>query len=168
MVIMVVTELSLRFRKQHLLHVKFHRRNEKNRGFHLIPKTPFRSMNPKVIGSYTFKLTSQTAYIYNIFIIHFYLIFPSPIFITPPLSSYQSSRPDPSTARVYQSLSHHLHHIQSRTEALGYELILAKNDILKCIDHLADWMKPRRVRTPFILFIIFVITLKNATIGFTY
>ena len=43
------------FYKQHLLHVIFHRRNEKNRSFHLIPKTPFRSMNPKVIGSYTFK-----------------------------------------------------------------------------------------------------------------
>ena len=37
------------------MHVKFHRRNEKNRGFHPIPKTPFQWMNPKVIGSYTFK-----------------------------------------------------------------------------------------------------------------
>ena len=50
----VVTELSLRFAynfyKQLLLHIKIHRRiNEKNRGFHLIPKTPFRSMHPKVI-----------------------------------------------------------------------------------------------------------------------
>ena len=43
------------FYKQHLLHIKFHRRNEKNRGFHLIPKTPFQWMNPKVIGLYTFK-----------------------------------------------------------------------------------------------------------------
>ena len=43
------------FYKQHLLQVKFYRRNEKNRGFHLIPKTPFQWMNPKVIGSYTFK-----------------------------------------------------------------------------------------------------------------
>ena len=36
------------FYKQHLLHVKFHRRNEKNRGFQ-------QWMNPKVIGSNTFK-----------------------------------------------------------------------------------------------------------------
>ena len=43
------------FYKQHMLHVKFHRRNEKNRGFHLIPKTPFRSMNPKVIIITTFE-----------------------------------------------------------------------------------------------------------------
>ena len=35
--------------------VRFYRVNEKNRGFHLIPKTLFRWMNPKVIGSYTFK-----------------------------------------------------------------------------------------------------------------
>ena len=41
------------FYKQHLLQVKFYRRNETNRGFHLIPKTPFQWMNPKVIGSYT-------------------------------------------------------------------------------------------------------------------
>ena len=36
--LLVVTELSLRFRlnfKQYLLHVQFHRRNEKDRGFHL-------------------------------------------------------------------------------------------------------------------------------------
>ena len=32
--------------KQHLLHVTFHRRNEKNRGLHLISKTPLRWMNP--------------------------------------------------------------------------------------------------------------------------
>ena len=42
------------FYKQHLLHVKLHRHNEKNRGFHLILKTPFQWMNPKVIVSYTF------------------------------------------------------------------------------------------------------------------
>ena len=53
MVNFVVTELSLRFR------VKFHRRNEKNRGFHLIPKTPLRSMYPKVIIITTFKGDSQ-------------------------------------------------------------------------------------------------------------
>ena len=29
-------------------------RGKKNRTFHLIPKTPFRWMYPKVIGSYTF------------------------------------------------------------------------------------------------------------------
>ena len=40
---------------KHLLAVRFYRVNEKNRGFHLIPKTLFRWMNPKVIGSYTFK-----------------------------------------------------------------------------------------------------------------
>ena len=38
------------FYKQHLLQVKCYRRNEKNRGFHLIPKTLFQWMNPKVIG----------------------------------------------------------------------------------------------------------------------
>ena len=57
--IIVVTELSLRFAhnfyKQHLLHVQFHRRNEKNKGFHLISKTPFRLTNPKVIIITTFK-----------------------------------------------------------------------------------------------------------------
>ena len=42
-----------------MLHVKFHRRNEKNRGFHLIPKTPFRSMNPKVIIITTFNIISS-------------------------------------------------------------------------------------------------------------
>ena len=42
------------FYKQHLLHVKLYKRNEKNMSFHLISKTPFRWMNPKVIESYTF------------------------------------------------------------------------------------------------------------------
>ena len=37
-----------------LQDVKFHRRNKKNRGFHLIPKIPFLSMNPKVIIITTF------------------------------------------------------------------------------------------------------------------
>ena len=49
------TFFAYNFYKQHLLHAKFHTRNEKNRGFHLIPKTPFQWMNPKVIRSYTFK-----------------------------------------------------------------------------------------------------------------
>ena len=35
--------------------VRFYSVNGINRDFHLIPKTPFRWMNPKVIGSYTFK-----------------------------------------------------------------------------------------------------------------
>ena len=47
------------FYKQHLLQVQFYRGNEKNRDFHLIPKTPFQWMNPKVIGSYTFKTWSN-------------------------------------------------------------------------------------------------------------
>ena len=49
MVIMVVTAIS------ELTFVIFDWGNEKNRSFQLIPRTPFRWMNPKVIGSYTFK-----------------------------------------------------------------------------------------------------------------
>ena len=47
------------FYKQHLLQVKFYRCNEKNRGFHLIPKTPFQWMNPNVIESYTFNVENS-------------------------------------------------------------------------------------------------------------
>ena len=43
------------FYKQYLSAVKFRRHNEKNRGFHLISKSPLRWKNPYVIGTYTFK-----------------------------------------------------------------------------------------------------------------
>ena len=38
-----------------------HRRNEKNRGFHLIQTTPFRSMNPNVIIITTFNVIEKVS-----------------------------------------------------------------------------------------------------------
>ena len=41
----------------HVNNIKFHRHNEKNRGFHLVSNSPLRWKNPYVIGTYTFKTT---------------------------------------------------------------------------------------------------------------
>ena len=48
--------LACNFYKQHLSDVKFHRHNEKNRGIHLVSKSPLRWKNPYVIGTYTFNI----------------------------------------------------------------------------------------------------------------
>ncbi len=39
---------------------------------------------------------------------------------------------------------------QPPTESRGYEIQLAKNDIILCQNHLAEWLKPEKVSIPYI------------------
>ena len=61
---MTSIQFAYNFYKQHLLHVKFHRLNEKNRGFHLIPKTSFQSSSSIWRYSSPFRVSRRCVHCY--------------------------------------------------------------------------------------------------------